>query len=169
MGQDLGRNQGDQKAVRQIHPARQAQDRTAAAPEIDASIEEALIEKEPVTIVLSEKGWIRALKGHDADLEKLAFKTDDSLKYACKAQTTDKLVLFATNGKFYTLDASELPGGRGQGEPVKLMVDLKKPTKSLKASSTSRAANCSSPPISATASSCPKRRSSHKPAKASKF
>jgi topoisomerase-4 subunit A len=97
---------------------------TAALPEIDASIEEALIEKEPVTIVLSEKGWIRALKGHDAGLEKLTFKADDSLKYAIKAQTTDKLVLFATNGKFYTFDASALPGGRGQGEPVRLMIDL---------------------------------------------
>jgi topoisomerase-4 subunit A len=97
---------------------------TAALPEIDASIEEALIEKEPVTIVLSEKGWIRALKGHDAGLEKLTFKADDSLKYAIKGQTTDKLVLFATNGKFYTFDASALPGGRGQGEPVRLMIDL---------------------------------------------
>ena len=97
---------------------------TAALPQIDVSIEEALIEKEPVTIVLSEKGWIRALKGHDADLAKLTFKTDDGLKYAMKAQTTDKLVLFATNGKFYTLDVNELPGGRGQGEPVRLMIDL---------------------------------------------
>ncbi len=97
---------------------------TAALPQIDASIEDALIEKEPVTIVLSEKGWIRALKGRDADLSKLAFKTDDSLKYAIPAQTTDKLVLFATNGKFYTLDVNGLPGGRGQGEPVRLMIDL---------------------------------------------
>ena len=91
---------------------------------MNGSIEEGLIEKEPVTIVLSEKGWIRALKGHDADLSKLAFKTDDTLKYAIKAQTTDKLVLFATNGKFYTLEANELPGGRGQGEPVRLMIDM---------------------------------------------
>jgi topoisomerase IV subunit A len=97
---------------------------TAALPQIDVSIEEALIEKEPVTIVLSEKGWIRTLKGHDSDFSKLSFKTDDSLKYAVKAQTTDKLVLFATNGKFYTLDVNELPGGRGQGEPVRLMIDL---------------------------------------------
>ncbi len=96
----------------------------AALPEVNGSIEEGLIEKEPVTIVLSEKGWIRALKGHDADLSKLAFKTDDTLKYAIKAQTTDKLVLFATNGKFYTLEANELPGGRGQGEPVRLMIDM---------------------------------------------
>ena len=97
---------------------------TKELPQIDVSVEEALIEKEPVTIVLSEKGWIRALKGHEADLEKLTFKSDDSLKYAIKAQTTDKLVLFATNGKFYTLDANALPGGRGQGEPVRLMIDL---------------------------------------------
>ena len=97
---------------------------TAALPQIDVSIEEALIEKEPVTIVLSEKGWIRALKGHDGDLAKVTFKTDDCLKYAIKAQTTGKLVLFATNGKFYTLDVNELPGGRGQGEPVRLMIDL---------------------------------------------
>jgi topoisomerase-4 subunit A len=97
---------------------------SAALPQIDASIEEALIEKEPVTVVLSEKGWIRALKGHDADLSKLTFKTGDSLKCAIEAQTTDKLVLFATNGKFYTLEVNQLPGGRGQGEPVRLMIDL---------------------------------------------
>ena len=96
----------------------------ASLPQIDVSVEDALIEKEPVTIVLSEKGWIRALKGHEADLSKLSFKTDDTLKYAIKAQTTDKLVLFATNGKFYTLDVNALPGGRGQGEPVRLMIDF---------------------------------------------
>ncbi len=96
----------------------------AGLPQIDVSIEDALIEKEPVVVVLSEKGWIRALKGHDADLSKLTFKTNDALKYAIKAQTTDKIVLFATNGKFYTLEANALPGGRGHGEPVRLMIDL---------------------------------------------
>jgi topoisomerase IV subunit A len=96
----------------------------AGLPQIDVSVEDALIEKEPVTIVLSEKGWIRALKGHDADLSKLTFKTDDALKDAIKGQTTDKIVLFATNGKFYTLEANALPGGRGHGEPVRLMIDL---------------------------------------------
>jgi topoisomerase IV subunit A len=96
----------------------------AGLPQIDVSVEDALIEKEPVTIVLSEKGWIRALKGHDADLSKLAFKTDDALKDAIKGQTTDKIVLFATNGKFYTLEANALPGGRGHGEPVRLMIDF---------------------------------------------
>ncbi len=93
-------------------------------PEINGEIEQAFIEKEPVTIVLSEKGWIRALKGHQEDLSKLQFKTGDSLKRAVKASTADKLVLFATNGKFYTLDAANLPGGRGAGEPVRLMIDL---------------------------------------------
>ncbi|HZV20176.1 MAG TPA: DNA gyrase C-terminal beta-propeller domain-containing protein, partial [Hyphomicrobiales bacterium] len=96
----------------------------AALPQIDVSVEDAFIEKEPVTVVLSEKGWIRALKGHEHDLSKLAFKTDDTLKFAIKAQTTDKIVLFASNGKFYTLDANLLPGGRGHGEPVRLMIDL---------------------------------------------
>ena len=93
-------------------------------PDIDVTVDEVLIEREPVTVVLSQKGWIRALKGHDVDLAKLQFKTGDELRRAFPAQTTDRLVLFATNGKFYTLSAAELPGGRGQGEPVRLMIDL---------------------------------------------
>jgi topoisomerase-4 subunit A len=96
----------------------------ADAPEIDVDLDAALVEREPITVILSDKGWIRALKGHQDDLSKLDFKQGDSLKRAVKAQTTDKLVLFATNGRFFTLDASELPGGRGHGEPVRLMVDL---------------------------------------------
>ncbi len=96
----------------------------ADAPEIDVDLDAALVEKEPITVILSDKGWIRALKGHQDDLSKLDFKQGDSLKRAVKAQTTDKLVLFATNGRFFTLDASQLPGGRGHGEPVRLMVDL---------------------------------------------
>ncbi len=96
----------------------------ADAPAIDIDIEQALIEKEPITIILSEKGWIRALKGHQDDLSKLDFKQGDGLKRAVKASTTDKVILFATNGKFFTLEASQLPGGRGHGEPVRLMVDL---------------------------------------------
>ncbi|MDX2264126.1 MAG: DNA topoisomerase IV subunit A [Hyphomicrobiales bacterium] len=93
-------------------------------PEINGEVEQAFIEKEPVTVILSEKGWIRALKGHADDLTKLQFKTGDSLLRAVKTTTADKLVLFATNGKFYTLDASALPGGRSQGEPVRLMIDM---------------------------------------------
>ena len=96
----------------------------ADAPDIDLELEEALTEKEPVTVVLSDKGWIRALKGHIDDLANVPFKQGDELKRAIKAQTTDKLVLFASNGKFFTLQCGQLPGGRGHGEPVRLMIDL---------------------------------------------
>ncbi|MGD9669672.1 MAG: DNA topoisomerase IV subunit A [Hyphomicrobiaceae bacterium] len=96
----------------------------ADAPEIDVDLEAALIEKEPITVILSDKGWIRAMKGHQDDLSKLDFKQGDGLKRALKAFTTDKILLFATNGKFYTLEASALPGGRGHGEPVRLMIDI---------------------------------------------
>jgi topoisomerase IV subunit A len=94
------------------------------APEITVDLDAAMIEKEPITVILSEKGWIRALKGHQDDLSKLEFKQGDSLKKAVKASTTDKLILFATNGRFYTLGLDQLPGGRGHGEPVRLMVDI---------------------------------------------
>lgn len=96
----------------------------ADAPEIDADLDAVLVEKEPITVVVSEKGWIRALKGHQDDTSKLEFKQGDSLKRAFTAYTTDKLVVFATNGKFFTLEAGALPGGRGHGEPVRLMVEL---------------------------------------------
>ncbi len=96
----------------------------ADAPDIEVDLDAALIEKEPITVLLSEKGWIRALKGHQDDLGKIEFKQGDELKRALQVSTTDKLILFATNGKFFTLEASQLPGGRGHGEPVRLMVDL---------------------------------------------
>jgi len=96
----------------------------ADAPEIDVDLDQVMIEKEPITFVLSEKGWVRALKGHQDDLGKVQFKTGDKLKRAIHAQTTDKIVLFASNGKFFTLAADKLPGGRGHGEPIKLMVDI---------------------------------------------
>ncbi|MEQ1616352.1 MAG: DNA topoisomerase IV subunit A [Hyphomicrobiaceae bacterium] len=96
----------------------------AEAPEITVDLEQALIEKEPITVLLSEKGWIRAMKGHQDDLSKLEFKQGDSLKRAVKAYTTDKLIVFATNGRFYTLGGDQLPGGRGHGEPVRLMIDI---------------------------------------------
>ncbi len=97
----------------------------AEAPEHDlAAIEEALVEREPITVVVSEKGWIRALRGHVADLSGVAFKADDALKFAFPAETTSKCLVFATNGRFYTLDAAKLPGGRGHGEPVRLFIDL---------------------------------------------
>ncbi len=97
----------------------------ADAPEHDlAAIEEAFVEREPVTVVISDKGWVRTLKGHVADLSGLAFKTDDKLGQAFFAETTSKLLLFATNGKFYSLDVAKLPGGRGHGEPIRMFIDL---------------------------------------------
>ena len=97
----------------------------AQAPEHDlAAIEEALVEREPITIVVSEKGWIRALKGTVTDLAGIAFKTDDRMKFAFAAETTSKCLVLATNGRFYTLDAAKLPGGRGHGEPIRLFIDL---------------------------------------------
>ncbi|MBR0752641.1 DNA topoisomerase IV subunit A [Bradyrhizobium jicamae] len=97
----------------------------ADAPEHDlAAMEEALVEREPVTVVISEKGWVRTLKGHVEDLSGLAFKTDDKLDHAFFAETTSKLLLFATNGKFYSLDVAKLPGGRGHGEAIRMFIDL---------------------------------------------
>src|SRR6201993_4003018 len=97
----------------------------ADAPEHDlAAIEEAFVEREPVTVVVSEKGWVRTLKGHVADLSGLAFKTDDKLDHAFFAESTSKLLVFATNGKFYSLDVAKLPGGRGHGEPIRMFIDM---------------------------------------------
>ena len=97
----------------------------AQAPEHDeAAIEEALVEREPITVVVSEKGWIRALRGTITDLSGIAFKADDGPKFAFPAETTSKCLVFATNGRFYTLDAAKLPGGRGHGEPIRLFADL---------------------------------------------
>jgi topoisomerase-4 subunit A len=87
---------------------------------------EAMIEREPITVILSQRGWVRAMKGH-IDLgsaDALKFKEGDGPAFAFHAQTTDKLLLAAENGRFYTLAADRLPGGRGFGEPVGLMVDL---------------------------------------------
>ncbi|HEY1983218.1 MAG TPA: DNA gyrase C-terminal beta-propeller domain-containing protein, partial [Xanthobacteraceae bacterium] len=90
----------------------------------EAAIEEALVEREPITVVVSEKGWIRALRGQVADLSSLAFKGDDGLKLAFFAETTSKILVFASNGRFYTIDAAKLPGGRGHGEPIRLFIDI---------------------------------------------
>ncbi|CVI55664.1 DNA topoisomerase IV subunit A [Agrobacterium leguminum] len=97
----------------------------ADAPDADIeAIQQAMIEKEPVTIVISQKGWIRALKGHMSDTSSLTFKEGDGPKLAFPAQTTDKLLLLTTGGKAYTLGADKLPGGRGHGEPIRIMVDM---------------------------------------------
>ncbi|MDO1581756.1 DNA topoisomerase IV subunit A [Rhizobium oryzicola] len=97
----------------------------ADAPDADIeAIQQAMIEKEPITVVISQKGWIRALKGHIADASGLTFKEGDGFKIAFPAQTTDKILLLTTGGKAYTLGADKLPGGRGHGEPVRIMVDM---------------------------------------------
>ncbi len=85
---------------------------------------EAMIEKEPITVICSEKGWIRALKGHAEENGSEKYKDGDRGRFWIKAETTDKLVLFATNGRFYTIGCDKLPRGRGHGEPVRLMIDL---------------------------------------------
>jgi topoisomerase-4 subunit A len=91
---------------------------------VDLDLAEAMIEREPITVVVSKKGWIRALKGHVQDLSSLQFKSDDALDTSFFAQTTSKILALATNGKAYTLDASKLPGGRGHGEPIRLYADV---------------------------------------------
>ena len=84
----------------------------------------AMVEREPITVIVSQKGWVRALKGHVADLSGITFKGDDSLKIGFPSETTAKILVLASNGKVFTLEASKLPGGRGFGDPIRLMVDL---------------------------------------------
>ena len=96
----------------------------SAAPDIDLDAAEILIEREPITVICSQKGWIRAMKGHqDLDSE-FKYKEGDGPAFVIHAETTDKILLFAENGRFYTLAGDKLPRGRGFGEPVSLMVDL---------------------------------------------
>ncbi|MBL0115606.1 MAG: DNA topoisomerase IV subunit A [Sphingomonadales bacterium] len=96
----------------------------AAAPK-DIPLE-AMIEREPITVIMSQRGWVRAMKGHVAldTAEALKFKDGDGPAFAFHAQTTDKILLAAEDGRFFTLGADKLPGGRGFGEPVRLMIDL---------------------------------------------
>ncbi|MFN3934271.1 MAG: DNA topoisomerase IV subunit A [Parvibaculum sp.] len=94
------------------------------APKVEYVPLEAMVEKEPITVVCSKKGWIRSMKGHLAADADIKFKEGDGPRFTLHAETTDKILLFATDGRFYTLDAAKLPGGRGHGEPVRLMIDL---------------------------------------------
>ncbi len=94
------------------------------APDIEVDLEEAFIEKEAITVVCSDKGWIKAMKGHNVDSSSLSYKDGDKGKFVFPAYTTDKIIVFATNGRFYTLGGDKLPAGRGYGEPVRMMVDL---------------------------------------------
>ncbi|HHN66486.1 MAG TPA: DNA topoisomerase IV subunit A [Thermopetrobacter sp.] len=98
----------------------------ADAPQVEVDLDAALMEKEPITVVCSEKGWIRALKGHlnAEQMARVSYKEGDAGRFCFHAQTTDKLLLASTSGRFYTLDAGKLPGGRGAGEPVRLSIDM---------------------------------------------
>ncbi|QDC11043.1 DNA topoisomerase IV subunit A [Oceanicola sp. D3] len=96
----------------------------AEAGEVEDVPIEAMIDREPITVVCSQMGWIRAMKGHIDLSQELKFKDGDGPRFAFHAETTDKLLLLGANGRFYTLPGSQLPGGRGMGEPVRLMVDL---------------------------------------------
>ena len=85
---------------------------------------EAMIEREPVTVICSDKGWVRAIRGHGLDQEEMKFKEGDKGRFVVEAETTDKLLVFGTNGRFYTVGVDKLPGGRGHGEPLRLMFDM---------------------------------------------
>jgi topoisomerase-4 subunit A len=85
---------------------------------------EAFVEKEPITIFCSKMGWLRAVRGHAADTSDMKYKEGDEGRFQLHGQTTDKLLLFASDGRFYTLPCDKIPRGKGQGEPVRLMIDL---------------------------------------------
>jgi len=94
------------------------------APVLEDVPLEAMIEKEPITIVCSEKGWIRAMKGHMENTGDLKYKEGDRERFVFHAETTDKILMFATDGRFYTIPADRLPGGRGNGQPVRFFIDM---------------------------------------------
>ncbi len=96
----------------------------AEAGEVEEVPIEAMIEREPITVILSKMGWVRAMKGHQPLDAEVKFKDGDEARFAIHAETTDRILLVGSNGRFYTLLGANLPGGRGMGEPVRLMVDL---------------------------------------------
>jgi len=96
----------------------------AAAPEPVEIPAEALVEREAVTVLCSAKGWIRSVKGHNISASEQKYKEGDAPRFALAAETTDRLTIFGTNGRFYTIGVDRLPGGRGHGEPLRLMIDL---------------------------------------------
>jgi topoisomerase-4 subunit A len=98
--------------------------RFEAPPDVEVDLAESFIEREPITVLLSRKGWIRAMKGHVADVSGATFKGDDSLQTSFFAETTSKILVLASDGKAFTLDAAKLPGGRSLGEPIRLMADI---------------------------------------------
>jgi topoisomerase-4 subunit A len=96
----------------------------AAAPEPVEIPVEALVEREAVTVLCSDKGWIRAVKGHNVSAAEQKYKEGDGPRFAVAAETTDRLIIFGSNGRFYTIGVDRLPGGRGNGEPLRLITDL---------------------------------------------
>jgi topoisomerase-4 subunit A len=106
------------------HPGGARRTQFAEAGEAEDVPIEAMIEREPITVVCSKMGWIRAMKGHVDLTQEMKFKDGDAARFAFHAETIDKILLFAANGRFYTIPANNLPGGRGMGEPVRLMIDL---------------------------------------------
>ncbi|TVR79528.1 MAG: DNA topoisomerase IV subunit A [Rhodospirillales bacterium] len=94
------------------------------APAVPAEAPAAMIEREPITVIISEKGWVRTIKGHADDTSAIRYKEGDRERFVVHALSTDRLLVFASHGRFYTLACDRLPGGRGQGEPLRLIVDL---------------------------------------------
>lgn len=91
---------------------------------IAVDLDAVMIEKEPVSVICSAQGWIKAMKGHGQNAAEIKYKDGDRGRFIIEAQTTDKIIVFATNGRFYTLSCDKLPPGRGFGEPLRLMADL---------------------------------------------
>jgi topoisomerase-4 subunit A len=106
------------------NPAYKRRTEITSAPKVIDIPVDAFIEKEPVTVICSEKGWIKAAKGHVEPTAEVKYKDGDGSKFFMHAETTDKILIFATNGRFYTIPCDKMPGGRGFGEPVRLMIDL---------------------------------------------
>lgn len=110
---------GDDKV---LGPRRTAFGKAPAA--VADALLESMVEREPITVLLSEQGWIRTLKGHPENTADQKYKEGDAEGYVIRGETTDKFILFASDGRFFTLSGDKLPGGRGFGDPVKLMVSM---------------------------------------------
>jgi topoisomerase-4 subunit A len=121
IGRDLAEMQ---KLFGRDAPGGARRTRFAEAGSVEDVPIEAMIEREPITVILSKMGWIRAMKGHMAADAEVKFKDGDEGRFQIHAETTDRILLAAANGRFYTLLGANLPGGRGMGEPVRLMIDL---------------------------------------------
>ena len=123
---EIKRQVGDLKKEYEKVPAlsaRRSKFDVAPTP-VAIDLHTAMIEKEPITVVCSAKGWIKAMKGHEVNAADIKYKDGDREKFIVTGQTTDKFIAFATNGRFYTLGGDKLPSGRGFGEPVRLLVDI---------------------------------------------